>query len=305
LLIEQVQPGKIELMASLEGYKSETRRIDLKPSETLDLTFDLEPNMSVVITEPWENSLGMQLVPVGEGWMASVWETRRGDFREYAEAMGERMPSPADWPFEADANGDELHPVVSVSRDEAEAFCRWLTDKEQDEDRLTRSLEYRLPTDAEWTQLAGSDELPDFSPAKRDRLKPKVFFWGRGWPPPAGAGNLGEVPGFADGFAATAPVGSFAANQAGLYDICGNAQEWVSDPYSRLNPDNGVLRGGGWRSSRDENLYIGSRNPQPPDATDPTYGFRVVLAKKPAEVEEEDPEEENTPEEQEDGPDPD
>ena len=289
VLIEKIRPGKIELMASLEGYKSETRRINLKPSETLDLAFKLEPNMSVVITESWENSLGMELVPIGEGWMAARWETRRADFREYAEAMGERMPPPADWPFEADADGDEMHPVVSVSRDEAEAFCEWLTGKEQDEDRLTRSLEYRLPTDAEWTQLAGADELPGFSPAKRDRLKPKVFFWGRGWPPPEGAGNLGEIPGFADGFAATAPVGSFSRNGLGLYDVCGNAQEWVSDPYSTLNPTNGVLRGGGWRSSRDENLYIGSRNPQPPDATDPTYGFRVVLAKKPAEVEELDP----------------
>ncbi len=306
LLLEQIRPGEVELMASLEGYKSETRRFELKPLQTREISLKLQPNMSAVPDQPWENSLGMRLVPAGEGWMASVWETRRSDFRAYAEAMGQRMPPPADWPFEADPAGDDQHPVVSVSRTEARAFCDWLTEKELSEERLTRSLEYRLPTDLEWSFLAGVKEIKGTSPAKRDKDKVKRFFWGQIWPPPAGAGNLGDVPGFADGFAATSPVGSFTQNQLGIFDLCGNAQEWVSDSYSRLTDENGLLRGGGWRSYQEKDLYIGSRNPQPPDAVDPTYGFRVVLAKKPTEPEDDpeaDAEEDST--EEDDGPDPD
>ncbi len=304
LLIDRVRPGKAELTASLEGYKSETRTIDLAPRETLQVILQLQPNMSVVLDREWENSLGMPMVPAGDSWMAAVWETRRRDFRAYAEATGERMPPPADWPFEADVDGDDDHPVVAVSREEAEGFCRWLTEKERAEDRLTRSLEYRLPTDFEWTLLAGAQEFEEISPAKRDQLKPKFFFWGGDWPPPAGVGNLGPVEGFADGFPGTAPVGSYEANALGLHDLCGNVQEWVSDSYSGLTDENGVLRGGGWRSAQEKDLYIGSRNPQPPDAVDPSYGFRVVLAKKPPESEEEpeaDDEEEDSPEDEEDG----
>lgn len=289
LLIDGVRPGKVEVMASLEGYKSETRTLDLGPRETRDLRIELQQNMSVVLDRPWENSLGMRMVPVGDGWMAAVWETRRRDFRAYAEATGGRMPPPAEWPFEVEPGGDDDHPVVSVSREEAEAFCLWLTEKERAEDRLTRSQEYRLPTDREWTLMNGAAEFRGISPAKRDQLKPKVYFWGDDWPPVAGSGNLGEIPGYLDGFDATSPAGSFPPNDLGIHDLCGNAQEWVSDPYSssELSDGSGVLRGGSWRSAQEKDLYIGSRNPQPPAATDETYGFRVVLAKKPAEPEEE------------------
>jgi formylglycine-generating enzyme required for sulfatase activity len=105
-------------------------------------------------------------------------------------------------------------------------------------------------------------------------------------------GNLADVtlasaPGFPssrviadynDGFQKTAPVGSFPANSLGLHDLCGNVHEWVADNYSPSS-SSGVLRGGGWNTYQPQNLYIGSRNTQPPDWRDSIYGFRVVLAK--------------------------
>jgi serine/threonine protein kinase len=282
LLIEGIQPGPVQVLASLEGFKSESRRVELQPSQTLPLQFKLRPNMSVVMDKPWENSLGMKLLPLGEDLMVSAWETRRSDYRVFATAEDRRMPPPTDWSIDTKPEEDDRHPVVYISRDDADAFCRWLTQKELAEDRLNRSLEYRLPTDAEWTQMTGREALVGLSPAKRDQIKPKRFFWGWNWPPPDGVGNLGSFPGFDDGFASTAPVGNFPPNEAGFYDLCGNAQEWVSDSYSRLDEQNGLLRGGGWQSYQEKDLYIGSRNPQPPDAADSSYGFRVVLAKRPA-----------------------
>lgn len=292
LLIDRIRPGSLELLASLEGYKTEVRRLNLKPRATETLEIELKENKSVVLGQPWENSLGMEFVPVGDDWMAAVWETRVRDYREFAEATGRPMPPAAEiFPGQIEEPG--LHPVVGISRDDAESFAAWLTETERAEDRLTPSLEYRLPSDLEWSRLAGLDDVEDASPAKRDRLKPRTYFWGDAWPPTGPVGNLSDsaatsqpstqrIPGYTDGFASTAPVGSFPANQFGLHDLCGNAQEWVRDSYSSssLSDGSGVLRGGGWKSYRSENLYIGARNPQPPTAAEPTYGFRLVLAKR-------------------------
>ena len=118
------------------------------------------------------------------------------------------------------------------------------------------------------------------------------------WPPPApdgaGVANLADatasrspgfpaertIKGFEDGFEKTAPVGSFPPNNLGIYDLCGNVHEWVSDNYSPTVAS-GVLRGGGWNTYQPQNLYIGARNTQPPEFRDSIYGFRVVLAKVP------------------------
>jgi serine/threonine protein kinase len=303
LSIDLIRPGFWKLTASLEGYKSESRDITVLPHEQQELVLTLEQDTSVILDRPWENSLGMKFVPMGDEWMAAVWETRRQDFRAFAESVGTRMPLMADG-VEADELEDPnaLHPVTFISRDEAQAFCEWLTAKERGEDRLKRSLEYRLPTDAEWSELAGRDETEGSSPARRDLRKPSVFYWGVVWPPPADVGNLaGEeselslgsrIRGYDDGFGTTSPVGSFPANEMGLYDLCGNAQEWVSDSYSTLSlPDGeGVLRGGGWLSHQQKDLYIGSRNPQPPTASEGTYGFRLVIAREEAEEDETDDE---------------
>ncbi|MGB6219441.1 SUMF1/EgtB/PvdO family nonheme iron enzyme [Haloferula sp.] len=293
LLVDMIRPGTWKVTASMEGYKSETREITVGPKQAETLVLSLEQDTSVILDRPWENSLGMKFVPVGDEWMAAVWETRRKDYRAYAESVGTQMPLVADG-VESDEIEDpnEDHPVTFISRDDAEAFCEWLTAKERGEDRMKRSLEYRLPTDAEWSALAGRQEEEGYSPARRDLLKPGEFFWGGSWPPPEGVGNLaGEeselslgsrIEGYDDGFGTTSPVGSFAANELGIYDLCGNAQEWVMEPYSSLSlPDGeGVLRGGGWLSHQEKDLYIGSRNPQPPTASEGTYGFRIVIARE-------------------------
>jgi formylglycine-generating enzyme required for sulfatase activity len=192
--------------------------------------------------------------------------------------------------------------VVFVSRTDATAFCDWLTQRErkQGEERIAASHAYRLPTDVEWSDMAGLQEISGFSPSWRDAHKGRVFPWGANWPPPDRFGNFADaaagstsgvagertITGYVDGFVKTAPVGSFPANAKGIFDLAGNVYEWVADDYSIVDPNHlGVLRGGGWTSYQPEHLHAGSRYPQPPDATADIYGFRVVLAKIPLKTE--------------------
>ncbi len=108
--------------------------------------------------------------------------------------------------------GDRLdHPAVHIAHEDAAAFARWAGES--------------LPTEAEWEFAA------------RGGHEGRSFIWGED-PVPEGEylANFwqGDFPyrnSQADGFAGTAPVGSFPANGFGLYDMAGNVWEWTDDWY--------------------------------------------------------------------------
>ena len=292
LTVSKVKPGPVTLILVREGYRPHTEKLTLKPGQQLPRNFPLIQNQGVVFGRPWENGIGMKFVPLGPDLMVADWETRVRDYALFVKETAYSEP-----PLPGFEQGPE-HPVVFVSRADATAFCEWLTQRErkQGEERIAASHAYRLPTDVEWSEMAGLLEVPGLSPSWRDAHKERVFPWGEGWPPPNRFGNFADaaagsasglagertITGYADGFAKTAPVGSFPANAKGIFDLFGNVYEWVADDYSREDPNHlGVLRGGGWTSYQPEHLHAGSRYPQPPDATADIYGFRVVLAKIP------------------------
>ena len=195
--------------------------------------------------------------------------------------------------------------MVSVSRKDVEGFCEWLTKIERKRDRISENHEYRLPTDLEWSMLNDlNDERNDW-PMDRD-VEEGGYPWGDedDWPPPARIANYSDVTrfgnggvperqtilGYEDGFVYTSPVGSFKPNRLGLFDLGGNAQEWVSDDYNSTGLY-GVTRGGGWNSYQQDNLRIAARNyvSLREDFREKFYGFRVVLAKLPEERENGEP----------------
>jgi formylglycine-generating enzyme required for sulfatase activity len=102
-----------------------------------------------------------------------------------------------------------------------------------------------------------------------------VYPWGNQWPPPKGAGNYSPSL-QVDDFEYTSPVGSFAANRFGLYDMGGNVWQWCEDYYDGQNGSR-VLRGGSWFSSRPDNLLSSYRSGYTPVVRDDYLGFRVVL----------------------------
>lgn len=286
-LIEKIRPGPVDLMFLLDGFKPQTQQFNLQNGERLQVNVTLKRNQGVVFGKPWENALGMKFVPVGEELMVSAWETRVQDYSLFLkESKHQRGPAP-------DFEQGPDHPQVYITRPDAIAFCEWLTLRERKEERIQFSYEYRLPTDEEWSIMAGLQNEKGSTPGQRDAQGLQVWPWGKTWPPPPGSGNFADetaakednisperiIHGYTDGFEKTAPVGSFAPNLYGIYDLAGNVHEWVSDDYDALKI-HGVVRGGGWNTYREANLSISFRHVMKLSSRrDNLYGFRVVIAK--------------------------
>jgi serine/threonine protein kinase/formylglycine-generating enzyme required for sulfatase activity len=296
LPIPKVKPGDWQLVLVREGYKPLLLDIQVGEGEKITKSVTLEKSRGVVFGKPWENGIGMHFVPVGSELMVSIWETRVRDYDLFVKETNRESQRPAGFVQTAD------HPVVNISRKDAQDFCVWLTERERKDERIEQTRFYRLPTDLEWSLMAGLQEEEGISPGWRDARKQRIYPWGIAEPSSGEVvGNLADVTaaatpgvsidrtiqGYNDGFAYTAPVGSFPANSLGVHDLSGNVQEWVEDEYSKLGKNLlGVLRGGGWNTYQLENLFTGSRNAVPPDFQDVIYGFRVVLAKVPPPKEE-------------------
>lgn len=295
LLIPRVRPSVWQLYLVREGYKPLTVDIAVGEGERVAKTVKLQKSLGVIFGKPWKNGIGMRFAPLGQDLMVSIWETRVRDYELFVREADRAVPRSPDFSQSPD------HPVVNVSRDDAQAFCAWLTDRERLRERIAQTHLYRLPTDLEWSLMAGLVEEEGLSPGWRYARKQRVYPWGINWPEDQVMGNFADlsaadtprvsrdrtIPGYDDGHAYTAPVGSFPVSATGLYDLSGNVQEWVEDEYSKLGQNAlGVLRGGGWTTYQSDDLFTGSRNAVPPNFQDDIYGFRVVLAKSPAKSEE-------------------
>ena len=190
------------------------------------------------------------------------YETTNHQYRQFVEATGHRKSGPPSRYAKNMTNMRGVNqPVVYVSWDDAQSYCRWKGK--------------RLPTEAEWEKaMRGVD----------GRLWP----WGQAldW----AASNRAHVN---DGFEATAPVGSFPRDVSpyGVSDGAGNVLEWVADWYGeeafRISeaqnpegPDHGtfrVMRGGGYTTTGVD-VRITSRSKMVPDFRDDTIGFRCATS---------------------------
>jgi hypothetical protein len=268
-----------------------------------------QPVVPIVVQGPrWTNSLGMVFAPVdaAKAWFC-VWETRVRDLEAFVAATGHDMGDMMGvllndgWKKRIGFNWQKpgftqgaAHPAVGVSWEDTLAFCKWLTDKEQKEGRLGAGQRYQLPTDEQWSLAAGLRGESGGTPQDRDGKVVNVYRWGAQWPPPMNSGNYAgeetkgqEVPdlwsvitGYRDGFARTAPVGTFAPNEAGLYDLDGNVWEWCDDWYDEGERFK-VLRGGAWNCNKAAELLVSARSNERPYSRNDSIGFRVVLTGGP------------------------
>jgi formylglycine-generating enzyme required for sulfatase activity len=151
--------------------------------------------------------------------------------------------------------GHEGYAAISLSCENAKAFCVWLSAKS--------GRKYRLPTVAEW-QLACAGSAAPTSGAAGDPAHPAAWL----------AGNSGGVP---------HPVATSTPNALGIFDMRGNVMEWCLNEKGE-----GVACGGSYRDETATCTTVApfdpewnSSDPQVPKskwwlADGPFVGFRVV-----------------------------
>lgn len=167
---------------------------------------------------------------------------------------------------------EDAKPVVCVDWQQAQAYCAFRGK--------------RLPTEAEWEKAAAGPERSTW--AFGDQFDgTKVNFCDKNCP-------FATASQADDGYATTAPVGTYPANGYGLYDMSGNVWEWVADWYDaqfyatpasrQKNPENRaegavlrVVRGGAWHGGA-VFLRAAIRGWSAPAAGGVTLGVRCAAA---------------------------
>lgn len=192
-------------------------------------------------------------------------EVTRGQFAQFVQEQKYQTTGGCySWvkdKFELDAKADwrnpgfeqtDQHPVVCINWNDASAYARWLSGK--------TGKTYRLLSEAEWEYAAraGSTTRWSFGEREEDLCAYANVADADNWPEFKGKGAA--VCG--DGRKYTAPVKTYRPTAWGLFDLHGNAWEWVADCWHedyKGAPSNGsawtsscaggdrrVLRGGGW-----------------------------------------------------------
>ncbi len=192
---------------------------------------------------------------ISDFWLGKT-EVTFAQFDVFCRDTGRPLPGDEGW-------GRGSRPVINVSWEDASSYCRWLT--------LKTRRRFRLPSEAEW-EKAAREKYP----------------WGRGAP----NATLVNMAGSDDGFAFTAPVGSFPAGASpyGILDLAGNVWEWMADWYDPgyyqvspardpRGPAAGLVRsvrGGSWTNGA-ELIRSANRSSESPDQRLNVLGFRVAM----------------------------
>jgi formylglycine-generating enzyme required for sulfatase activity len=272
--LRQLQTESAQLTAHLEIPQKPTSVSPAEPSRPSGVRTNPKDGLSYVWIAPGEFWMGAtpgdteaqteekprHLVRITKGfWLGETLVTVDAYKRFVNERRHFKMPEAPS--FNIDWSNPN-HPIVRVPWNEAKAYCEWVGGN--------------LPTEAEWEYAARGG---------RDGLK---YPWGNEITP-ENANYLGSK------WKGTSPVRSYAANAWGLYDMAGNAREWMADWYDRdyygtllsdkvvedpRGPDHKsrerALRGGAFVKVPSV-LRVSNRDGNAPGLSDDSIGFRCLV----------------------------
>ncbi len=236
-------------------------------------------------------------------FLISRHEITVGEFRRFVEAKGAKaVPGCRVWSgrqwvqdhdrswrdpgFAAPPRDDE--PVVCVSWDDARAYAEWLT--------AESGKRYRLPSEAEWEYVArGGTSFPRYwgeHDSREDLALSLACDNANVYDASAVDAHRFPWPNASCSDRATtlAPVAQYKPNAFGVYDIIGNAREWVMDCYTASyagRPQDARawtwqggcelkgVRGGSW-ASRPRDARAAARGAELASHRQSDLGFRVA-----------------------------
>ena len=220
-----------------------------------------------------DNESPQREVNIPYAFEVSQYEVTRGEFAAFVNDSSEYSPGNCtgltnNWRDPGFTQTDD-HPVVCVSWEDAKEYVDWLSDE--------TGHNYRLLTEAEWEYAARAGTTSTYSFGNIITDEQANF---------GISGDLGPANN-----QVTKRVGSYRANNWGLYDVHGNVAEWVEDCWhanyedapsdgsawtTNCTNNNRVIRGGSWadtqlplRSAARDNTVV-TNSPR-------DYGFRVAL----------------------------
>lgn len=185
------------------------------------------------------------------------YEVTNAQYKKFCDETKRKYPAPLVYDPNYFLEKSD-YPVIHVSWNDAAAYAKWAGG--------------RLPTEAEWEYAARGGTTT-------------YYYWGeelsRDYLNYIGVGER-------DKWERTSPIGAFLPNPFGLYDMLGNAWEWVADWYgedyyrsSTVNNPKGpqkgkerVFRGGGWSGGNDGTG--GDRDWKPSSHKSEWVGFRIA-----------------------------
>ena len=143
--------------------------------------------------------------------------------------------------------GREDHPVVLVSREDAESYARWLSERS--------ARKWRLPSEREWEKAARG-------------VDGRRFPWGDEFLP-------GQLNSHDQGPFDTVPVGGYPAGASpfGLLDAAGQVFEWTS---GNQGEDRAIVKGGSWDDKGCGVCRPAARHSRPTSLKHILIGFRLV-----------------------------
>ena len=259
-------PPKIEIPARLTN-KAGQEMILIPAGEFLMGTTDAQAKRIIQqYGKDWEKWLASEQ-PQHKVYLDAFYISR------YPVTNAEYKKFKSDWNIR---NGEENHPVVNVSWNDAAAYCKWLSEQAADKETGKQGT-FRLPTEAEWEKAASWDD------AKKIK---RIYPWGDEFDKNKCNTSESSIRG-------TTPVRKYSPwgdSFNGVGDMAGNVWEWCADSFDenfykispRENPRNDspsqyrVLRGGSFNNEAPI-ARCAWPNTNRPDYLSRNLGFRVAV----------------------------